>query len=137
VPAGDGTGVTTGSDSNPFLLYRRLLSPYRLARSVGLSDDAWAEIVGILDKKKLLGVDRRGFRVTPITSQPALAKALETRILIRSEKFAYKGIQKYGSVPASIRPYVNVTWTLCRPIRPNFRSKALERLSGERKMAGF
>jgi hypothetical protein len=55
VPAGDGTGVTTGSDANPFLRYRRLLSPYRVARSVGHSDDAWAEVVGILDKKTARG----------------------------------------------------------------------------------
>jgi threonine synthase len=59
---------------NPFLRYRALLSPYRLARVSGLSDSAWAEIVGELDLA-LAAVDGHGFRVTPLAPQPALARA--------------------------------------------------------------
>lgn len=62
------------ADENPFLRYRALLSPYRLALAKGLSDDAWGDLVGALDQK-LVAVDGRGFRVTPMAEQPALAKA--------------------------------------------------------------
>lgn len=66
--------AATGSD-NPFLRYRRFLSPYRLAKRVGLSDDAWEEIVGRLDAA-LIATDGKGFRVTPMTLQPTLAQAI-------------------------------------------------------------
>lgn len=62
-------------DDNPYLRYRHLLSPYRLARSAGLSDDAWAEFVGRLDEA-LIDADGAGFRVTPMAVQPELAKAV-------------------------------------------------------------
>jgi threonine synthase len=65
---------TLGAESDPFLRYRTLLSPYRLARAAGLSDEAWAEIVGRLDQA-LIAIDGRGFRVTPMVSQQALAGA--------------------------------------------------------------
>lgn len=64
-----------GPESDPFLRYRTLLSPYRLARSAGLSDAAWAEIVGRLDRA-LIAIDGRGFRITPMNSQEALARAV-------------------------------------------------------------
>jgi threonine synthase len=60
---------------DPFLRYRALLSPYRLGRSVGLSDAVWADIVGTLEDR-LVATDGRAFRMTPMTQQPALAKAL-------------------------------------------------------------
>jgi threonine synthase len=59
---------------NPFLRYRALLSPYRLARAAGLSEDAWAEFVGELDEA-LIEVDGRGFRITPMTQESGLAQA--------------------------------------------------------------
>ena len=64
-----------GDQDNPFLRYRRWLTPYRLARAVGLSDAAWAELVGELDLR-LQRIDGRGFRITPMARQPALAAAL-------------------------------------------------------------
>ena len=64
-----------GGEDNPFLRYRRWLTPYRLARAVGLSDAAWGDMVGELDLR-LQAVDGRGFRVTPMTRQPTLASAL-------------------------------------------------------------
>jgi threonine synthase len=72
-PDGDGR-FAPGSESDPFLRYRTLLSPYRLARAAGLSDEAWAEIVGRLDRG-LIAIDGRGFRITPMTAQKALAEA--------------------------------------------------------------
>ncbi len=63
-----------GPESDPFLRYRTLLSPYRLARVAGLPDAAWHEIVGRLDRG-LIAVDGRGFRITPMTAQSALAAA--------------------------------------------------------------
>jgi threonine synthase len=64
-----------GSETDPFLRYRGRLSPYRLARSAGLSDDAWVGIVGELDRK-LVAIDGRGFRVTPMRERPELAAAI-------------------------------------------------------------
>ncbi len=75
VAAADGQGLSVGREANPFLRYRQWLTPYRLARAAGLGDDAWAELVGELDAA-LLAVDGRGFRLTPMTRQPALAEAL-------------------------------------------------------------
>ena len=72
-PSGDDR-FANGPDANPFLRYRGLLSPYRLARSAGLSDEAWAEIVGRLDRA-LIAIDGRGFRITPMLPQEVLAKA--------------------------------------------------------------
>ena len=71
-------GFTQRTEANPFLRYRSLLSPYHVARSAGLSDDSWEEIVGRLDSA-LTAVDGTGFRVTPMAVQPALAGALGFR----------------------------------------------------------
>jgi len=68
-----------GGEQNPFLRYRNLLSPYRLARAAGLPDAAWSDIVGELDAA-LIAVDKRGFRVTPMTEQKALASALNMSV---------------------------------------------------------
>ena len=67
--------LPNGGEQNPFLRYRTLLSPYRLARASGLSDAAWCETVEELDAA-LAAVDGRGFRVTPMTDQKRLAAAL-------------------------------------------------------------
>jgi threonine synthase len=64
----------SGKELDPFLRYRTLLSPYRLARSAGLPDGAWVDIVGHLDEA-LASVDGRGFRITPMSALPALARA--------------------------------------------------------------
>jgi threonine synthase len=69
------TADLAASGDDPFLRYRRWLSPYRLARAAGLSDGAWFDVVGELDEA-LKAVDDRGFRRTPFARQPALAAAL-------------------------------------------------------------
>jgi threonine synthase len=76
LPAGEMNFGRTGADEpDPFLRYRALLSPYRLARAAGLPDGAWADLVGELDLA-LTGVDGRGFRATPLARHPALARAV-------------------------------------------------------------
>jgi threonine synthase len=70
----DGGEFAPGSESNPFLRYRALLSPYRLARGAGLSEDAWAEFNGLLDEA-LAEIEGRGFRLTPMAREPVLARA--------------------------------------------------------------
>lgn len=71
----DASGFVSGFEDDPFLRYRTLLSPYRLALAWGLSDEAWFDIEGRLDRA-LIRVDGRGFRVTPMTAEPALAAAI-------------------------------------------------------------
>jgi threonine synthase len=74
VPGAGPAEFPAGGEEDPFLRYRSLLSPYRLAREAGLPDGAWADIVGRLDLA-LASVDGRGFRTTPMAEQPALALA--------------------------------------------------------------
>ncbi len=95
VSATEGRGLVVGHDANPFLRYRRWLSPYRLARAVRLGDDVWAELVGELDLA-LLSVDGRGFRLTPMTRQPALAGALGVGgdLWVKDETGAVSGSHK-------------------------------------------
>ncbi len=64
-----------GSETDPFLRYRAWLSPYRLARSSGLTDSAWGDLVGGLDDALIAG-DGRGFRLTPMADRRSLAAAL-------------------------------------------------------------
>ncbi len=71
----EARGRAKGDEDNPFLRYRQWLTPYRLARAIGLSDAAWAELVGELDLR-LQRIDGRGFRITPTARQPTLAAAL-------------------------------------------------------------
>jgi len=74
VPEPSPEAWPSGAEANPFIRYRALLSPWRLARAAGLPDTAWSEIVGGLDAA-LAGVDGRGFRTTPLAPRPELARA--------------------------------------------------------------
>ena len=75
VPQDAGSAEVIANSDNPYLRYRQFLTTYGLARRVGLSDEAWTEIVERLDEAlKVVGGAR--FRLTPMTSQPALAGAL-------------------------------------------------------------
>lgn len=67
--------LSVGNETDPFLRYRAWLSPYRLARSSGLPDTAWVDLVGRLDQA-LTAVDGHGFRVTPMAEQRDLAEAI-------------------------------------------------------------
>src|SRR5215207_3788274 len=75
VPEAIEGGSSFGTEANPFLRYRTLLSPYRVARSAGLSDAAWGDVVETLDSA-VLRTAGRGFRVTPLADQARLADAL-------------------------------------------------------------
>lgn len=70
----ESADIVSTSD-NPFLRYRQFLSPYRLARRVGFSDNVWEDIVGRLDDA-LIATDGTGFRVTPLAERAALARAI-------------------------------------------------------------
>ncbi|EJW10990.1 Threonine synthase [Rhodovulum sp. PH10] len=95
VPRDDDPSVTPGDEENPFLRYRSWLTPYRLARAAGLSDEAYKEIVKELDEK-LITVDGRGFRITPMAAQPALARAvgLHGPLLVKNETGNVAGSHK-------------------------------------------
>jgi threonine synthase len=69
------SGLPDSAAQNPFLRYRLLLSPYRLARTTGHSDASWSDIVGEL-QEALVALDGRGFQITPMAKQESLAKAL-------------------------------------------------------------
>ncbi len=86
---------SSGNERNPFLRYRSLLSPYRLARAAGLSDMAWSEIVEKLDAA-LLAVDGRGFRKTPMIEQKQLAAALRLKnaLWVKDETINVSGSHK-------------------------------------------
>jgi len=85
----------SGSEADPFVRYRELLSPYRLARSAGLSDAAWADVAGEMDLA-LASVDGHGFRVTPMEPVPALARAagLDGEIWVKDETGNVSGSHK-------------------------------------------
>jgi threonine synthase len=74
VPEPSPEAWPSGAEADPFVRYRALLSPWRLARAAGLSDAAWSEITGALDAA-LVAVDGRGFRATPLSARPELARA--------------------------------------------------------------
>ncbi len=54
-----------GHGDDPFQIYRRGLTAYKVARAGGLDDDAYLAIAAALDAR-LLAVDGRGFRVSPL-----------------------------------------------------------------------
>lgn len=82
----DPRAVFPDGEPNPFVRYRSLLSPYRLARKAGLSDAAWVDLV------EGLGV----FRITPMAEQPQLANALglESRLWVKDETGNVSGSHK-------------------------------------------
>jgi len=90
-----GGEFPAGTEPDPFLRYRTLLSPYRLARARGLSEAAWFDIVGALDRA-LASVDGRGFRTTPMEVAPELARAagLRGQLWVKDETGNVSGSHK-------------------------------------------
>ncbi|SDG76242.1 pyridoxal-phosphate dependent enzyme [Propionivibrio dicarboxylicus] len=90
----DAVGIDTASD-DPFVRYRRFLSPYRLARRAGLSDEAWRDIAGRLDAA-LIAADGTGFRLTPLREQARLAQAIgfSGRLWVKDETGNVAGSHK-------------------------------------------
>jgi len=114
-----------GNEDNPFLRYRRWLTPYRLARAVGLSDAAWIDLVGQLDLQ-LQVIDGRGFRVTPMARQPALAAALGLAgdLWIKDETRNVSGSHK-GRHLAGVMLYLNVLAASGLPLGEGLRRRRL------------
>ncbi|RBP05676.1 threonine dehydratase [Roseiarcus fermentans] len=114
-----------GAEDNPFLRYRRWLSPYRLARSRGLSDGAWHDVVGELDEA-LASIDGRGFRRTPFSHEPGLAAALGVAgpLWIKDETGAVSGSHKARHL-MGVMAYLRVLEIARSPLAQNLRARRL------------
>ncbi|MFD2184742.1 pyridoxal-phosphate dependent enzyme [Rhodoplanes azumiensis] len=114
-----------GHEDDPFLRYRVMLSPYRLARAKGLSDAAWAEIVGALDQR-LIAVDGRGFRVTPMTREAGLAEAigLTGPLFVKNETNNVSGSHKARHL-MGVMLYLRVLDAARLPLADGLRARKL------------
>ncbi|PKU26630.1 pyridoxal-phosphate dependent enzyme [Telmatospirillum siberiense] len=124
VPA-DIPGFVSGFEDDPFLRYRTLLSPYRLALAWGLSDEAWFDIEGRLDQA-LIRVDGRGFRLTPMAPQPALAEAAGCRgvLWVKDETGNVAGSHKARHL-MGVMLYLKVLAAAGRPAGEGLASRRL------------
>jgi threonine synthase len=124
--AADETGVPAiGTEDDPFLRYRAWLSPYRLARSAGLPDAVWGDIVGRLDAR-LAAVDGHGFRLTPMAAEPALAAALGRtgRLLVKDETGNVAGSHKARHL-MGVMAYLEVLEAARLPAGEGLRARRL------------
>jgi len=114
-----------GSETDPFLRYRAWLSPYRLARSSGLSDSAWGDLVGGLDDA-LIAVDGRGFRLTPMADRRSLAAALGVSgsLWVKDETQNVAGSHKARHL-MGVMLYLRVLEASKLPAGENLRSRRL------------
>jgi threonine synthase len=67
-----GLGADRAGERNPLLRYRERLYSYQVARTGGLSDQQFVDLVGTLDRA-IAAVDGHGLATTPLAAQPALA----------------------------------------------------------------
>ncbi len=83
------------SEPEPFVRYRRMLHSYHLALAGGMSDEAYVDMVRELDGA-VVGVDGRGFAVTPLTTEAALSEALGLShlLLVKDETGNVSGSHK-------------------------------------------
>jgi threonine synthase len=72
---GGATFPRGGTENNPFLRYRELLHPYRVAMAHGVSDTEFCALVSGLDDA-VAGVDSHGFAVTPLLRSDGLSSSL-------------------------------------------------------------
>jgi threonine synthase len=79
VPASSPQWPTT-DEANPFLRYRTLMYPYRLALALGLTDESYCQLVSALDDA-VAEIDGAGFRETPLTHVPELGP----RVWVKNE----------------------------------------------------
>ena len=110
---------------DPFVRYRRWLSPWRLASAAGLSDAAWAELAGALERA-LEVVDGRGFRRTPFVRAPALAAAvgLEGDLWIKDETNNISGSHKARHL-MGVMLYLRVLETATLALGEGLRNRRL------------
>lgn len=125
VVADEAAAPPIGNEQDPFLRYRAWLSPYRLARSAGLSDAAWVDLVGRLDEA-LARVDGHGFRVTPMTERPRLADGigLAGRLWVKDETGNVSGSHKARHL-MGVMLYLGVLQAAGLPAGEGLRSRRL------------
>lgn len=101
-PAGpwpDGAPGDSTDNANPFLRYRQLSWSWAVAQAAGLDDDRYVDLVAALDDD-VASIDGRdhGFVVTPLRSEPKLARALGlprgTMLLAKDETGNVSGSHK-------------------------------------------
>ncbi|MFL5298943.1 MAG: pyridoxal-phosphate dependent enzyme [Anaeromyxobacteraceae bacterium] len=114
-----------GGEAHPFVRYRALLSPYRVARAAGLPDGVWADLVGALDEA-LVRADGRGFRVTPLAPAPALSRAagLAGELWVKDETRNVSGSHKARHLMGAML-YLRVLETARLPAGEGLRARRL------------
>jgi threonine synthase len=115
-----------GPHRNPFLRYRQWTLAGRLASACGLSDDAFAGLVGELDRG-LERVDGRALVVTPFAEQPALARALRVaglRLWVKDETGNVAGSHKVRHL-AAVMLYLCVLEAARLPLAEGLRDRTL------------
>ncbi|WP_169453534.1 PLP-dependent lyase/thiolase [Pleomorphomonas oryzae] len=117
--------LSIGNETDPFLRYRQWLSPYRLARSSGLSDSAWFDLVGKLDLA-LAAVDGSGFRITPMAERIGLAKAigLSGSLWVKDETHNVSGSHKARHL-MGVMLYLRVLEAARLPAGENMKARRL------------
>lgn len=121
----EAAAPTIGNETDPFLRYRAWLSPYRLARSSGLTDHAWHDIVGQLDRA-LTTIDGHGFRVTPMADRHSLAEALSFSgsLWVKDETGNVSGSHKARHL-MGVMLYLHVLEAAGLPAGENLRARRL------------
>jgi threonine synthase len=122
---GEAPSPSIGNETDPFLRYRAWLSPYRLARSSGLADSAWGDLVGKLDQA-LTAIDGRGFRVTPMADQRQLAEAigLPGALWVKDETHNVSGSHKARHL-MGVMLYLRVLEAARLPAGENLKTRRL------------
>jgi threonine synthase len=117
--------LSVGNETDPFLRYRTWLSPYRLARSSGLADTAWFDLVGRLDQA-LTAVDGHGFRVTPMAERRDLAEAigLSGSLWVKDETHNVSGSHKARHL-MGVMLYLRVLEATGLPAGENLKARRL------------
>lgn len=86
-------GFPEGAEANPFVRYRELWRSYHVARTNGMGDGAYVDLVEALDKE-VADVDGRGFLETPFVGTDALSERLGPEIRVKDETGNVSGSHK-------------------------------------------
>ncbi len=91
----DLAGAFEDDEPNPFLRFRRFFHAWHWGVARGLSDDDYCDIVRHLDDA-VAEVDGKGFVVTPMTEESALASSLgrEAQVWVKDETRNVSGSHK-------------------------------------------
>jgi len=82
-----------GDNSNSFIRHRELFTAWHAARTMGMTDAAYVDLVRVLDEK-VAAVDGRGFRVTPFARAQTLGERLDLEIWVKDETGNVSGSHK-------------------------------------------